>query len=193
MANRGELSTIHNADGTSVPAFLYNVFVTGLGIPVGQVFARFNAHDSSTVAELGSDSGDETIYGKLLERFNGQQLQMIISNDDLHRLVEADEHIKDLMNNPEFNAVNPVLFNTFKINLGKLQLYAILRKIQRGNCGEVITALTTALNGKLEIVNEMLEQNLQTGGGQKVDDPYFHKYWKCRFKYELAKIEKETL
>lgn len=183
----GTLDTINNGDGITVPIFLQRVLVDGLGIPIGNVFSDTGA--------LTSASGDENIYGRLLATFNAQQLQMILTNDQLRRLVEADQTIANFITTggDRLNGIDVILFNTFKINLGKLQLYAILRKIQQGNCSDVINTLTTALNNKLTIVNEMLETNLQTGGGQKVDDPYFHKYWKYRFKYELAKIEKETL
>ena len=136
------------------------------------------------------------ITSQLDATFTGQQLQMIINNDQLRTLIEADTRIANLQNDPGLTSLtgtNAAIWNSFKQNLGKLQVLAILKKIRQGDCDATIQTIVEALNAKLQAVNTILESNLQSGGGKQstnsINDPYYHKFLKYKFKYMLAKYE----
>ena len=137
-----------------------------------------------------------TIIDELRTTFNTNQLQMIVTNAQLRQLVDADRQITNLQTNGQFASfigTNEGMWNSFKQNLGKLQVLAILKKIRQGNCDATIQTIVDALNTKIQAVNTILETNLQSGGGKQstnsTNDPYYHKFLKYKFKYMLAKYE----
>ncbi len=137
-----------------------------------------------------------------LMRFNDGQRYEIMHHNLLNQLIANDIEIRKL--GKEGGILHQYLqkdeglnrqWVIFKGSIAKLQALVILKRAQAGQCQPVIEALIKAFSDKINTVNAILEENLQTGGavvGSGDDSKYKNKYWKYRFKYELLKKEKES-
>ena len=66
--------------------------------------------------------------------------------------------------------------------LGKLQGLVILKKISSNDCKPVIETLLAAIDKKISVVNEILEQNITQTGGNNINT-FKNKYLKYKMKY----------
>ena len=97
----------------------------------------------------------------------------------LNTLIEADKKIEILkVTMANKGGYDPDNWNKLMEGLSKLQVLSLINKT--ANCKETTDAIITALNEKINRVNEVLVKNLQTGGNIK---SYKHKYLKYKSKY----------
>ena len=169
----------------SMRQFLKATLVDALGFDIDLVFPGGDPNAEPVV-------GGATFFDEMVRAFGDREFEMIITDDNLNRLIEADLDIRALeaagepLHDYATNASTSGAWNAFKKSLGKLQGLAILKRIRAGDCTGTINTIVTALTNKINTVNDILQENLQSGGGN-TQDPYVHKYWKYKFKYELAK------
>lgn len=171
--------------------FIHAALVGGLGIKYDQVF------------------GTNGIYDQLLQRYDDNTKFEMMGDTKLLTLLQNDAEIKKLEENggtlhQYMSDTNiKTLWDSFKVNLGKLQGLAILRKIRTNNCKPVVEAIITAFDTKIKTVNNILRANLddessvvagavagQSGGAN--EDLYKYKYFKYKLKYELLKESKKN-
>lgn len=182
--NEAEVRRIHGVEnGRSFKDFIEKVLKEGLGLADIDVM---NIYDQMMVKF--DDNAKFQIMGDV-------KLNNLISNDiEIRKLGEQGGPLFEILQNDE-DLKNK--WNTFKLNIAKLQGLVILRHVEKGsNCGPIIKTLIDAFSDKINTVNLILEENLanpivksQTGGST---DKYRQKYWKYRFKYELLKKRKEN-
>ena len=101
--------------------------------------------------------------------------------DKIKKLIEQDKEINKFGEDHEINSKK---FTELKINLGKLQLLAILKKAN--NCEDVLNSFIGLLNTKISKVNDILKGTLQAGGSN-INYEYYRKYNKYKNKYLLFK------
>jgi hypothetical protein len=96
-------------------------------------------------------------------------------------LIQQDDEINQFGH--KYN-ITSAKFTELKINLGKLQLLAILKKAN--NCEDVLNSFIGLLNTKISKVNDILKGTLQAGGSN-INYEYYRKYNKYKNKYLLFK------
>ena len=119
---------------------------------------------------------DETILSQIETFIVPEELR-----EKIIALIEQDKAINDFGTEHEINSKK---FAELKINLGKLQLLAILKKAN--NCEDVLNSFIGLLNNKIGAVNNILKKNLQAGGSN-INYEYYRKYNKYKNKYLLFK------
>ena len=103
---------------------------------------------------------------------------------EIIKLLQADDNINNFEQYIKTESVKEK-FNLLKKNLAELQVRVMLKKLEKvENCDEVINILLSALNNKLELTNNILDLNLQKGGGNS-EINYYNKYLKYKIKYLL--------
>ena len=131
-----------------------------------------------------TDSNNQQIRKKLIndfEKYTKIEKLSFIKNTEtyLGDLIEADkgiEQLKDTMKST--GGYDPEKWNKLMEGLSKLQVLSLINKTV--DCKETTDAIINALNKKIELVNGVIEENLQTGGNIK---SYKHKYLKYKSKY----------
>lgn len=149
-------------------------------------FENINNYIEQIVNALidNTDRNNELIRNKLIEEFKNYKTNdklSFIKNTEIHldKLIEADIEIEKLKTQMENKGGYDVeSWNKLMEGLSKLQVLSLINKT--ANCKETTDAIITALNEKINRVNEVLEKNLQTGGNIK---SYKHKYLKYKSKY----------
>lgn len=111
---------------------------------------------------------------------------ILITNQTLlnkiFELSTADTDIKNFGDDHKLIGTN---FDTLKKNLGKLQIFALIKNLEKAKkCDDVLNMFIDTLNKKIGSVNDILQTNLQ-GGGSKIN--YYKKYKKYKKKYLLLK------
>ena len=107
-------------------------------------------------------------------------------NDKIIGLLQADDNINNFEQYIKTESVKEN-FNLLKKNLAELQVRVMLKKLEKvENCDEVINVLLSALNNKIQLTNNILDLNLQKGGGNS-EINYYNKYLKYKNKYYKLK------
>ena len=126
------------------------------------------------------------IIADMDSKFNRSDKYKILNNPKINELLKADEELQKLEAKlePYYNDIKDQ-WNLMMKNLGKLQTFIFLKKIEPSNCGPIINEIITALNTKINTVNEILEENIksannQTGGNT---ESFKQKYIKYKLKY----------
>jgi hypothetical protein len=101
--------------------------------------------------------------------------------EKIKELIKQDNEINQFGKEHNIKSDN---FNELKINLGKLQLLAILKKAN--NCEDVLNSFIDLLNNKIGAINDILKAKLQAGGSD-INYEYYRKYNKYKNKYLLFK------
>jgi hypothetical protein len=125
----------------------------------------------------------------LLEIIKKKNLDINLTNnlikekiDIIKKLLVEDENINNFENKIETEDVKNN-FRNLKESLGKLQILALIKKIEKSNnCDDVLNILIETLNQKISSVNNILLSNLKGGNiTPKID--YYYKYLKYKKKY----------
>jgi hypothetical protein len=129
---------------------------------------RFSDYVNKIFDAIGIEKGPTRT--KLVDGFNqynDKQKYIFLHNEKLmelfNQLLAADYALSDLFDKGLLSLYRDQISNSWNktINqLGKLQVYAILQKINKDDCSPVINELLDALNNKLGIVNNLIENNL---------------------------------
>ena len=126
------------------------------------------------------------IIADMDSKFNRSDKYKILSNPKINELLKADEDLKKLEQKlePYYNDIKDQ-WNLMMKNLGKLQTFIFLKKIEPSNCGPIINEIITALNTKINTVNEILEENIKSTNNQAGGniDSFKQKYLKYKSKY----------
>lgn len=141
--------------------------------------------------------GTQTLRNTIKEKFphhSNIKLDNKLLNE-INKLLETDDEITKFqlkLENMSQNTQNN--FQILKIELGKLQLDTLIKKINKSSdCEEILHAFISALNGKLSVVNDILTESLQNpidstsiqkGGSIEIDNinKYYLKYAKYKLK-----------
>ena len=129
---------------------------------------------------ITSEEIKEGLEQTILRQINTFQVPPELE-DKIKKLIEQDKEINQFGNKYNIKSDN---FNELKINLGKLQLLAILKKAN--NCEDVLNSFIDLLNNKIGAVNNILKAKLQAGGSD-INYEYYRKYNKYKNKYLLFK------
>lgn len=150
------------------------------------------------------------LHDAIKKKFNN--VETIKLNEELitkiTQLLEADDSIQKFQNKlTELNKSDKIISNFYKlkIELGKLQLAFLIKKINKSNnCEDLLKAFMSALNGKLTIVNEILAESLSNPqqnsssdfetisnlkGGGDISNCTNKKYYLLYVKYKLKNLE----
>ena len=126
------------------------------------------------------------IIADMDSKFNRSDKYKILNNPKINELLKADEDLKRLEQKlePYYNDIKDQ-WNLMMKNLGKLQTFIFLKKIEPSNCGPIINEIITALNTKINTVNEILEENIKSTNNQAGGniDSFKQKYLKYKSKY----------
>lgn len=141
---------------------------------------------TNTLKEIASRIADALgiDYERLKQSIPSKLIDIPISEEQMNKineLIESDTKIKSFgtTNNLSNN------FTELKASLGTLQILALIKNLEKAdNCDDVLNTFIKLMNTKIEQVNEILNTNLQSGGGQK---NYYKKYIKYKIKYLFKK------
>lgn len=129
-----------------------------------------------------------------------------VLNSTIGNLIKADQELKNLEMNSEFNMYiqnNIAQWKDLKKNIGKLQALTLINKISKErDCNNVIKTMIKVMNDKIKLINELKESEYpkqqsaqqttqqttqQQMGGER---DYKQKYMKYKKKYMMLKEKK---
>jgi hypothetical protein len=139
------------------------------------------------IAELIADNlgiGIDIDRSIIIDSIPDSLIDQIISDDQIEKIQELLNSDNEINNFGLDNQLGDN-FDELKSNLGKLQMFALIKSLKKAEkCEEVLNTFIDLMNNKIGQVNNVLKSNLQFGGGQK---NYYKKYKKYKIKYLFIK------
>lgn len=122
--------------------------------------------------------------------------ESVILDKDLVKKIKMLLNTDDKINDFEKKISGSTTKNNFHIlkeHLAELQISVLIKKLKKaGSADEVLGSFLVLLNNKFEAVNGIMEQTVQSGGGDK-NSHYYEKYMKYKLKNDLILINFTTL
>lgn len=156
------------------------VFKQNINVDENNNITNFNEYLTQVLSAL--DIQDDSVKNAFNDFDNTQKYKLMNNTNIINKLIELIEADKELTsfwnkNKDYFDENNQALkknWEEMKQHLGKLQGLILLQKIQKQkDCTPVMDGIVSALNKKLNLVNDILTENLkqdqqeeqQQGGG----------------------------
>jgi hypothetical protein len=161
--------------------------VSGSPIPI----TNFSDYIRTILSTLGIDNTTGTnILNEMEQKFDDKNKYELVNNSQIQtsiqKLITSDQEINNLIQpGGELFIYKDAIKSTWDrtiATLGKLQGLVILKKISSNDCKPVIESLLAAIDKKISVVNEILEQNITQTGGNNINT-FKNKYLKYKMKY----------
>lgn len=152
---------------------------------------NFSDYITNILAALGIDKDTgNAILNEMQTKFDDKTKYELVNNPDIQssiqKLITSDQEINNLIQpGGELEIYKDAIQSTWNktiATLGKLQGLVILKKISSNDCKPVIESLLAAIDKKISVVNEILEQNIAQTGGNNINT-FKNKYLKYKMKY----------
>ena len=164
-----------------------SVDVSGQPVPI----ANFTDYIKTILITLGINAETSiSILNEMEQKFDDKTKYELVNNpqiqSSIQKLITSDQEINNLIQpDGELFIYKDAIKTTWDktlSTLGKLQGLVILKKISSNDCKPVIESLLAAIDKKISVVNEILEQNITQTGGNNINK-FKNKYLKYKMKY----------
>ncbi len=126
-------------------------------------FKNFIKHITDALGVNGDEANRLT--EELTTKFDVSDQYRLMDNTHLQKLLEADHKLKTITDKMNKTILTDINDNWQKLlsNMGKLQVLLFIKKLEteKPNCSEILNDIITALNTKIETVNNILEVNIK--------------------------------
>lgn len=118
-----------------------------------------------------SNINEETLNIEITDETKIQKINKLLDVDS--QFIEFEQKL--------LNQSTKSSFKKLKENMGQLQILILIKSLNKSNnCDDIINALLSVLNNKIDNINDILKYDLdQSGGGGN----YYNKYIKYKIKY----------